>query len=159
MSFFIGCGLILKHKQKYVIVQETRLGKAGFYNLPAGTLDVDEDILQCVEREAEEETGVKVAPEYLVGVYQTVMANGNNVLFFVFAAEVTELTEFYSEEHKVIKLLSLDEIAALDAAGEMRAPTVLKSIRDDLDGRRIPLGFIQTYHIDKLAAISVTQGH
>lgn len=81
MPFFTGAGLVLRQADKYVLVQEVRHEKSGFFNLPAGTLEVGEDFIQCIQREAKEETGADVALEHFLGVYQTVIATGSNVVF------------------------------------------------------------------------------
>ncbi len=155
MGFFIGCGVLLAQGNKFVLVREVRAAKKDLYNLPAGTLEVDEDLLECIMRETKEETGVSIAPEYFVGVYQTVLADGNNILFFVFAANAPANAHFVSSEHDVIEALTYDEIVALDEAGKLRAPSVRKSIEDFRAGRRYPLEAVQTAKYDTLAAITV----
>ena len=159
MSFFIGAGVILTQGDKYVLVREVRHEKQGFYNLPAGTLDVDEDIMTCVLREAAEETGTEVRLEHFVGVYQTVLADGNNIVFFIFAGSVPAGAAFHSEEHAEIECLSYDELAAYDQAGKLRAPTVLKSIDDYRGGQRLPLDAVQAWHLESLATITVEKDH
>jgi len=158
-SFFIGCGIILKQDDRYVLIQEVRHEKTGFYNLPAGTLEVEEDFMTCLQREAKEETGADVKVEHFVGVYQTVIGTGSNVVFLVFAGSVDGAPNFHSEEHKVIQALSYEEIVALDAAGKLRSPIVLKSIDDYRNGQQLPLDTVQAWHVDDLAAIRVEKGH
>src|SRR5579883_1226985 len=155
MGFYIGAGLVLVQGDKYVLVQEVRNEKKDLYNLPAGTLDNDEDLMTCVIRETSEETGVTVSLEHFVGIYQTVLANGNNILFSVFAASIDPYVTFHSEEHTVVKALTYDEIVNLDQAGNLRAPTVLKAITDYEGGQRLPLSSVQSWHLDNLSAITV----
>ncbi len=159
MSFFIGVGAILVHDDKYVLIKEVRGGKAGLYNLPAGTLEVDEDLLACITREAKEETGVDARIEHLVGIYQTVIGTGSNVVFVIFAGSVPVGSVFHSDEHEVIENLSYDEIVALDQAGKLRAQTILKAIDDYRAGQRLPLAAVQSWHVDQLAAITVEKDH
>lgn len=159
MGFYIGVGLVLVQANKYVLVQEVRNEKKDLYNLPAGTLDSDEDLMTCVIRETSEETGAVISLEHFVGIYQTVLANGNNILFSVFAASVGPSTTFHSEEHAVVKALTYDEIVTLDQAGKLRAPTVLKAITDYKDGQRLPLSAVQSWHLDNLSAITVDKDH
>lgn len=159
MSFYIGAGLILVQGDKYVLVQEVRNEKKDLYNLPAGTLDSNEDLMTCVIRETSEETGVSISLEHFVGIYQTVLANGNNILFSVFAASIDPSVTFNSEEHTVVKALTYDEIATLDRTGKLRAPTVLKAITDYEDGQRLPLTAVQSWHLENLSAITVDKDH
>ncbi len=158
-QFFIGCGVILKQRDKYVLVQEVRHEKAGFYNLPAGTLEVNEDFKQCITREAKEETGIDIMLECFVGVYQMVIGAGSNVVFVVFAAHAPDDAALYSEEHTVIRSLSYSEVVQLDQVGKLRSPIVRKSIEDYQNGQRLPLDSVQSWHVDDLAAIRVEKGH
>lgn len=159
MAFFIGAGIVLKQADKYVLTQEVRHEKAGFFNLPAGTLEIDEDFMQCIRREAKEETGVDVELQHFLGVYQTVIGTGSNVVFLVFAGEVADDAVFASDEHSVIKALSYDEILELDQAGKLRSQIVLKAIQDHRDGKLFPLEAVQSWHVDVLSSITVEKDH
>jgi len=159
MGFFIGCGIVLKQSDKYVLIEEVRGDKAGFYNLPAGTLEVHEDFIECITREAKEETGADITLEHFVGMYQTVIASGSNVVFVVFAGSAAEGAMFQSDEHSVIRALSYEEIIELDKAGKLRAPTVLKAIDDYRNGQKLPLDTIQAWHIHTLSSITVEKDH
>lgn len=159
MAFFIGCGIVLKQGDTYVLIQEVRHEKAGLYNLPAGTLEIGEDFSKCITRETKEETGITVVPGHFVGVYQAVIGTGSNVVFLVFAGNVPEGAVFQSEEHKVIKALPYDEIVALDEVGKLRSPIVRKAIEDYRNGQRLPLDVVQSWHIDTLASITVEKDH
>jgi len=159
MGFFIGCGVILAQGDKYILVQETRYAKKDFYNLPAGTLELNEDILACVIRETREETGADVSLEHFVGLYQTVLANDSNILFFVFAGSVDASANFRSNEHSVIEALSYEEIVAHDKAGKLRSPIVLKCISDYRAGQKFPLSAVQALYADALDSITVGGDH
>jgi 8-oxo-dGTP pyrophosphatase MutT (NUDIX family) len=159
MGFFIGSGVILKQKDRYVLVQEVRHEKAGYYNLPAGTLELGEDLLQCAVREVQEETGAMVTLESFIGLYETVIATGSNVVFAVFSGSIPDEAVLQSEEHKVIKVLSYTAIEALDEAGQLRSPIVLKSISNYQNGQRLPINTVQTWHVETLASITVEKGH
>lgn len=159
MAFFTGCGIVLKQQDKYILIQEVWHEKAGFYNLPAGTLEVDEDFIQCITREAKEETGVDITLEHFIGVYQTVIGSGSNVVFLVFAGSVPENAIFHSEEHEIIKALTYEEITALDEAGKLRSPIVRKAIEDCRNGKLLPLSTVQSLHVDTLTSITVEKDH
>ncbi|HSX06037.1 MAG TPA: NUDIX domain-containing protein [Candidatus Saccharimonadales bacterium] len=159
MAFFIGTGIVLKQAGKYILIQEVRHEKAGFFNLPAGTLEVNEDLVQCIQREAKEETGADVELQRFLGVYQTVIATGSNVVFLVFAGNTADDTVFASDEHTVITTFTYDEILKLDEAGKLRSPIVLKAIQDDRDGQTFPLEAVQAWHVDALSSITVEKDH
>ena len=159
MAFFIGAGVVLTQGDKYVLIKEVRHEKAGYFNLPAGTLEVSEDLVECITREAKEETGADVTLEHFLGIYQTVIATGSNVVFSVFAGSVAADATFQSDEHSVIKALSYDEVVALDRIGQLRAPTVIKAIDDYRAGKTLPLAAVQAWHVDGLASITVNKDH
>lgn len=159
MAFFIGTGIVLRQADKYVLIREIRHEKAGFYNLPAGTLEVDEDFVQCILREAKEETGADVELQHFLGVYQTVIGNGSNVVFLVFAGEVDDGAEFQSDEHTDIQAFTYDEIVTLDQPGKLRSPIVLKAIDDLRSGKTLPLEAVQAWHVDALSSITVEKDH
>jgi 8-oxo-dGTP pyrophosphatase MutT (NUDIX family) len=155
MGFFIGCGIVLKQGDQYVLVKEVRGGKAGLYNLPAGTLELHEDFIECITREAKEETGADVTLEHFVGLYQTVIATGSNVVFAVFAGSVADDAIFQSDEHSVIQAFSYQEIVELNTAGKLRAPTVLKAVNDYRAGQKFPLELVQAWHTETFNSITV----
>jgi phosphatase NudJ len=157
MGFYIGCGMVLAHGDKFILVQETSgTAKQGLFSLPAGTLELDEDIIACIKREVWEETGASVEPEGFIGIYQLVMeAEHNNVLFCVFTGTLPPGTMFHSDEHEVIKAFTYDEIVALDMAGKLRAPTILSAIDAYNSGKVLPLSLIRASHIETLPSIVV----
>jgi 8-oxo-dGTP pyrophosphatase MutT (NUDIX family) len=159
MTFFIGTGLVAVQGDKYILVQETRHDKAGLFNLPAGTLEIHEDLIQCVTREAKEETGVDVAIEHFVGIYQAVMTSENNVLFTVFASTIPDDAVFQSVEHDTIRAFAYDEVVALNEAGQLRSPIVLKAIDDYRSGQRLSLSVVQSWHVEHLGSITVEKDH
>jgi 8-oxo-dGTP pyrophosphatase MutT (NUDIX family) len=158
VKFFLGSGAVLTQGDKYILVQEVRHDKAGLYNLPAGTLEVHEDLLGCITREAKEEIGADVIIKHLVGIYQTVMPSGN-VLFTVFSGSVAGNAVLQSDEHEVIQALTYEEIAALHGRGKLRSPIVMKCIDDYRAGQRLPLTAVQAWHTDSLSSITVEKDH
>lgn len=159
MAFFIGTGVVLEQGDKYILIQEVRHEKAGLYNLPAGTLEVGEDFIQCITREAKEETGTDIQLEHFLGIYQTVLASGSNVVFLVFTGRVADDAVFKSDEHEVTQAYSYDEIVAFEQAGKLRSPIVLKAINDLRAGNTLPLEAVQAWHVDSLSSITVEKDH
>ncbi|HEX7368357.1 MAG TPA: NUDIX domain-containing protein [Candidatus Saccharimonadales bacterium] len=159
MAFFIGCGIVLRKAGKYILVQEVRGEKSGYFNLPAGTLETDEDLLQCITREAKEETGTDITVEHFLGIYQTVIASGNNVVFAIFTGSVADDAIFHSDEHSIVKALTYQEIVELDSLHKLRAPTVLRAIEDFRAGKTLPVGAVQSWRLDTLPAITVLGNH
>lgn len=153
MQFYMGCGAVLRQEDKFILVQETLSAKKGFYNLPAGTLEINEDLQSCIIREVREETGITVIPESFVGVYQCVLGTGHNIVLFIFAASIGKEETFHSDEHVIIEALSYEDIQAYDSAGKLRSPIVLKAIEDYRDGQRFPPSIVKAWHLDDLLTI------
>ena len=61
--YVIGANII-ERNNKILLMQETLEKVRGKWNLPAGRLEVKEDIITCAKREGEEETGFKLNPIY-----------------------------------------------------------------------------------------------
>ncbi len=140
---------------KFVLVQESLLAKKGYFNLPAGTLEVEENLQACLIREVQEETGVTIVPESFLGVYQCVLGNGHNIILFLFSATIPSDAVFHSEEHAVIETLSYEEVKAYGKEDKLRSPVVLKAIEDYRGGQRLPLSSVQAWHLDDLPTIRV----
>lgn len=79
----IGCYNIIEHNHEILMVKEKT--KDGFHwALPAGKLEVGESVFECAVREAFEESGLRIRPKSLIGIYQTPILRGNNVVNFAF---------------------------------------------------------------------------
>ncbi|HEY4160908.1 MAG TPA: hypothetical protein VGM08_02485 [Candidatus Saccharimonadales bacterium] len=63
MGFFIGAGIVPEQDGTYVLIQEIRHEKAGYFNLSAGTAEVVRGII----REAAEAAGVTAEPQHFLG--------------------------------------------------------------------------------------------
>lgn len=159
MGFFIGAGVVIEQDGKYVLIQEVRHEKAGFFNLSAGTLEVEEDFKTCILREAKEETGAEIELQNFLGVYQTVIASGSNVVFLVFSGRVSSDAMFSSDEHKVIGAYAYNEIQEMDNDGQLRSPIVMKAIDDLRAGYVMPLDAVQAWYVESLASITVEKDH
>lgn len=156
MGFYIGCGMVLAQGDNFVLVKESRVSaKHGLYNLPGGSLELDEDLLACVKREVQEETGVEVEPETFLGLDQTVLADGHNVLFFIFSGRVKKGAVFKADDQAMIQTFSWEQIVDMDVKGQLRAPNVLTSIKRYREGVSYPLSVLQAHHLSSLPAIVV----
>ncbi len=155
MGFFIGCGIVLKQGDKYILIEEVRGAKAGLYNIPAGTLEIDEDFVTCITREAKEETGADIQLEHFLGIYQTIIGTGSNVVFVIFLGSVANDAIFQSDEHSIIKALSYEEVLELEKKGALRAPTIMKAIEDERAGHVYPPEVAQSWHVDSSSSITV----
>ncbi|MCK4428946.1 MAG: NUDIX domain-containing protein [Candidatus Aenigmarchaeota archaeon] len=139
--YVIGANIIEKDN-KVLLMQETLEKVRGKWNLPAGRLEMKEDIIACAKREGEEETGFKLDPIYLVGIYQHHLTLEHNIILFVFKSEIVggELT--VPKDALNVKWFSFDEIEELNKKGLLRLPSILKVIQDYKAGKKIQLDII-----------------
>ena len=59
---------VIVYDNKYLLVEEVDNGVT-VYNQPAGHLEAKENLIDAVQREVKEETGLALSPEYLSGIY------------------------------------------------------------------------------------------
>ena len=135
----ITAAVVVENSQgKFLLVEETSGGKVVF-NQPAGHVEEGESIMAAACREALEETGWRVEPQYLLGVYTYHSPdNGDTYFRFCFAARALEkISDQLDTEIITTHWLTLEEIR--NKGGALRSPLVLKCIEDYREGRRYPL--------------------
>ena len=66
-------GALLVRDGKVLLVKEAnKRSDSGKWSQPAGWIDVGEDVIAAVKREAKEETGYEFDPTHLLGIYSLV---------------------------------------------------------------------------------------
>jgi 8-oxo-dGTP pyrophosphatase MutT (NUDIX family) len=132
--------IIERHGRYLVIEEQTRSGLR--LNQPAGHVEVGESIAAAAVRETLEETGWRVQPTALVGVYQWQSPFNGSYVRFAFVADARAHEPERPLDAGIVRTLwlSYDEIAACRRAH--RSPFVLRSLDDYRAGRRWPLGLI-----------------
>lgn len=86
-DFHVVSANLIEKDEEYLLVQEGKEAVRGEWNLPAGGVGPEEDIKEAAIREAEEETGLKVSLEGLLGVFVDESDRSDaTVLVFVFSS-------------------------------------------------------------------------
>jgi len=136
---------ILEKDGKFLLIQEGKAvpGVTGKWNFPAGKMDLREKIIDCAAREAKEESGFEVKPEFLVSVFQhsdTRDGQDYDVMVFVFKSAILsgELKQ-PDDEIMDLKWLTKEEIKEKLDAGELRRPFVYYAIEKYLNGENYSL--------------------
>ena len=109
MKKIVAGGLIEKDG-KYLLVKENQKICKGKWNIPAGGVDDNENVIEAAKREIFEETGCTVK---INGILEIVNQNLENVdlLLFIFDAElVKENIQTDGEEISDVKWFSYEEI-------------------------------------------------
>lgn len=133
---------IVARENRFLLVEEQT--PAGIrINQPAGHLESGESLAAGAARETLEETGYRVTPTALVGIYRW-QAPDTRATFirFAFAADVVAHESERALDEGILRVLWLpyDELAALRA--RHRSPLVLRCIDDYRAGHRRPLDLV-----------------
>lgn len=88
MEVFTGVVLLDSQKRIYLIKEEDK-NKLGpdRWNLPGGSVDAGEDIIESAQRETLEETGYQNRPRSIVGCYKA-YKSGKSWIYIVLETEV-----------------------------------------------------------------------
>jgi phosphatase NudJ len=141
MSNLITTSAIIEEEGRFLLVEEGN--HLGEFNLPGGGPKSREELTDCVVREVEEEAGITVTPNYLVGIYQcTRTAARNNVTRLVFNCLRTSGELTTSEKHPTVDFFTYKAIKRLNESGNLRSSAVLQSILDYRNGQGFGLAAI-----------------
>ncbi|MGL4473470.1 MAG: NUDIX hydrolase [Shewanella sp.] len=128
-------------QQHYLVVEEIIDGEQRF-NQPAGHLEAHESLELACCREVFEETGLKISPSHLVGIYQFSASPELAFLRFTFALELTEMTVPAPQDSQIRAAHWLDYASIVALKDKLRSPLVLKSIDDFRQGQHIDLSLL-----------------
>ena len=130
---------VISCKDKFLLVEETENGQHVF-NQPAGHLEAKENLIDAVKREVLEETGLRLNPDYLSGIYYFHRPELNlYFLRFCFVFKLDEALQANPQDEEILAThwLTLEQIKGKLA--QLRSPMVLDCVNDYLAGKKIPL--------------------
>jgi len=133
--------IVMRDDAFLIVEEETRVGVR--LNQPAGHLEAGETLAAAAVRETLEETGHRIAPTALVGVYRWQAPDtGATFIRFAFAGEVVAHEAARALDVGILRALWLtyDELAARRATH--RSPLVMRCVDDYRAGLRRPLEHI-----------------
>ena len=141
MKKIVSGGLIEKNG-KYLLVKENQKICRGKWNIPAGGVDDNENIIEAAKREIFEETGCSVK---INGLLEIINQNLENVdlLLFIFDAElVKENLQIDGEEISDIGWFSYEEI--INMKSDLRADGYfINTIKNKIENKISPIELIR----------------
>ena len=133
--------IVVRDGEFLVVEEETRSGVR--LNQPAGHLEAGETLIAAAARETLEETGHRIAPTALVGIYRwQTPETGATFIRFAFAGDVIAHDAKRALDVGILRALwlSYDELVARRAMH--RSPLVLRCVDDYRAGLRHPLDHV-----------------
>jgi 8-oxo-dGTP pyrophosphatase MutT (NUDIX family) len=133
---------VVFHDNGFLFVEETT--RAGIrLNQPAGHLEPGETLADAAVRETLEETGYRVRPTALIGIYRwQAPETGATFIRFAFAADVVAHEPLLPLDDGILRALWLTYDEAMAQKLRHRSPLVLRCIDDFQAGHRHPLELI-----------------
>jgi len=141
LTVITGC--VIQDNNRILMVQEGQGVEKELWNFPSGRLENKEKILNAAVREVEEETGYKISISGLLGVYNFISINNDQVIMFCYIGEVVGGSLRYDNNEIInVKWLSFDEIAEL-SDNKLRTHTLIRKIISDLKNKStLPLDIV-----------------
>lgn len=135
----ITVAAIAEHNGAFLCVEE-HIGGELRINQPAGHLEIGENLLQAVAREALEETGRSFVPQALVGLYLwRVPGSQLTYLRAAFCGDIGAHDPARPLDSGIERTLWLRREEILARKHQWRSPLVLRCVDDYLAGHRYPL--------------------
>lgn len=137
---------VVAYQGKYLLVEERDKQSLAFVlNQPAGHVEANEDLINAVERELYEETGLQLHADGWLGISQLITSNQHRYVRVNFYFEPKELPVVYQpQDADILALhwLSLQELAAHTLPE--RSQLVSDAIEQYEQGIRLPLALIKS---------------
>ncbi|WP_428034911.1 NUDIX hydrolase [Amphritea sp.] len=135
---------IIEQDGKFLCVEEQSLSLGQLViNQPAGHVEANETFVEAAIRETLEETGWRVTPTELVGIYvYTAPANGVTYHRYCFAARAESNDPELPLDTGIERALWLSREELEQRRVCLRSPMVTRCIDDYLSGIRFPLSVI-----------------
>lgn len=119
---------------KILLQQEGDELTRGMWYFPSGRMNTKESILNCLKRETFEETGFRVEPKYLIGIYQYNFMKKDQLVEnvnFVFESEIISGKPKISKEVIDIQWFANSEIKRIIKQNKIRNSNFVELVLDD----------------------------
>lgn len=136
---------VIERDGRFLVVEEETADGLRF-NQPAGHLEAGESLVEAAARETLEETAHRFVPEYVVGIYQWPVPQGEiTYLRFTFGGTAGAEETGRELDAGIVRALWLTRDELLECRARHRNPLVLQCVDDWIAGRRYALDLIRHY--------------
>lgn len=144
-SLHLTVAAVVCYQQRFLLVEERdKLSGALVLNQPAGHVEHGEDLVEAMQRELREETGLELTPNGWLGISQLRAANGHFYYRVNFIFEPSSVPAHYAPQDPDILALHWFSAAELAQAGlPVRSKLVTLAIDAYQQGIRLPLEALQ----------------
>lgn len=129
---------VVENQGRFLLVEEEADGLL-VWNQPAGHLEVDEELLAGVVREAREETGLEFRPASIVGIYRWRSPRNGITYVRVAFAGTCDGSDARPLDPQILRAVWVTVEEMVANRERLRSPIVLRCVEDYLAGRRYPL--------------------
>ncbi len=134
----------LVQAQGKLLVVEERVDDRATWNQPAGHLEADETLQEAAQRELYEETGIRSAPDYFLGVQQWIAPDNTPFVRFLFGVDLPEMLPATPQDSDIDCCWWLTPEQIL-TSNQLRSPLVAESVRLWQQGMRYPLQLVSPF--------------
>lgn len=134
---------VVEKSGNFLMVEEMIQGRK-VITQPAGHLDDGESLIDAVQREVMEETGLEFRATELVGIYKAKTAgSGDTWLRFTFTGEILSDAEPSPNDGDILSAFWMSEADIRSDESRIRSPQVLAGLDDYNMGQRFSLDLIR----------------
>ncbi|MEM9532680.1 MAG: NUDIX hydrolase [Pseudomonadota bacterium] len=134
--------VIVESEQRLLFIEE-RVGGELVINQPSGHLEAGESLIDAARREALEETGCRIEPQAVVGIYQwRELRTGKAFLRFTFSATLLEEQAHAELDEGIERTRWLTPAEFQQQPLAHRSPVIERSLEDYLSGDLQPLSLL-----------------
>jgi ADP-ribose pyrophosphatase YjhB (NUDIX family) len=135
--------VVIRNRDRILLVEEGREDNAGLLNLPGGHHDHGETLADCAVREALEETSLHVYLNELVGVYTAIVPSGVQAVRFVFNAHAVRGEPAPASDVRALHWMTAEEALALPEERVVSPGFFFRILRDVERGVAWPLAVLR----------------
>lgn len=116
MKLFIGAKALIVHEGKVLLVREAAYDEGvstGMWDVPGGRINPEEPILEGLQREVTEESGLKIEPGEVLGVFETfpeIKGEVCHVVRVFYKAKALTTDVVLSQDHDTYEWVTLEDL-------------------------------------------------